>query len=315
MSQDTYWIKLTWATNILKRYVQNELNPEEEQIVSNWSPDEIISPLQHVKLSKSQIQKHGEKVRQNVLSACNIGTNTLQKRVVFPFSLRKYAAVAAVFVFAFGVSYFMLFNSNSPIKNNYSISNINKTTILQTTFSEIKTLTLSDGTKLHVNGNTRIDYDKEQFNKNKREIWLSGEAFFEVAKNPDKPFIIHTGSIQTVVRGTSFNVKAYKEIGEISVSVRTGKVEVGYEENTLGWLTHNKQFVFNEKTKEHAISESPWEDAGAWMDMRLVLKDANVNELKLRLKQLYDITLMDKEELLAERKSVECLLCAGSRYR
>jgi len=300
MSQDTYWKKLTWVTNILKRYVKNELSPEEEQIVSNWNPNRIILPLQHVKASKSQIEKHAEKVRQNVFSACNIEQKIVQKRVVFPFSIRKYAAVAAVFIFAFGMSYFMLFNSNSPIKNNYSVNLINKTTILQTASGEIKSLTLSDGTKLHVNGNTHIEYNKNQFNKNKREIWLTGEAFFEVAKNPDKPFIIHTGSIQTVVRGTSFNVKAYKEIGEISISVRTGKVEVETNNETFGLLTHNKHFVFNEKTKEHAIAERPWEDAGAWMDKRLVLKDANVNELKLRLKQLYDVTLEDNEELLKE---------------
>ncbi|MGC3977452.1 MAG: FecR family protein [Paludibacteraceae bacterium] len=298
MNQDNYWEKLLWVRNILKRYMNDELNPEEEQIVSNWNPDGMIPPLQQVKLSKKQIEKHGEKVRQNVLLACDIERDRSQKRVGFPLSIRKYAAVAAMFVFVAAISYFMLFDSNPPIKTNYSTNRINKTTILQTAFSGTRELTLSDGTKLYVNGGTRIEYDKKQFNKNKREIWLSGEAFFEVAKNPDKPFIIHTGGIQTVVRGTSFNIKAYDEIGEISVSVRTGKVEVGTGGETFGLLTQNKQLVFNEKTNEHAITESPWEDAGAWMDKRLVLKDASVNELKLRLKQLYDVTLVDKENLL-----------------
>lgn len=298
MSQDAYWIKLTWVNNILKRYVKNELNPEEEQIVSNWNPGEIISPLQHVKLSKRQIENHGEKVRQNVLSACDIGTNSLQKRVVFPFSLRKYAAVAAVFVLAFGLSYFMFFNSNSPIKNSYALNAINRTTILQTAAGEIKELTLADGTKLHVNGNTHIEYNKNQFNKSKREVWLSGEAFFEVAKNPDKPFIIHSGNLQTTVKGTSFNVKAYKEIGEINVSVRSGKVEVGTDGETFGLLTANKQLSYNEKTAKHTIAESNWEDAAAWKDHRLVLKNANIAELKLRIKQLYNIDVIVEGNIL-----------------
>jgi transmembrane sensor len=297
-NHDDYWRKLQWLSNILKRYVEGKLNPEEEQVVEKWNPHKLIAPLQDIHISKSQIDKHGEKVRQRVLLEYNMNRKNARRKFTFARPVLKYAAVAAMAILLFGISYLMLTDKHSRSRDSYAESLRNRTNILQTSASETKQIVLPDGTKLYANGSTRIDYDKDQFNRKQREIWLSGEAFFEVAKNPDKPFIIHTGNIQTIVRGTSFNVKAYLEIGEISVSVRTGKVEVGTDRETFGLLTHNKQLIFNQTTKEHAISESNWEDAGAWMEKRLVLRDASYNELKIRLKQLYGITLMDERGLL-----------------
>jgi ferric-dicitrate binding protein FerR (iron transport regulator) len=297
-NHDGYWEKLQWLTSILKRYAEGKLNPEEERIVEKWNPHKLIAPLHEIQISKSQVEKHGEKVRQKVLLEYKMNSKNTKKRLTFSRHVPKYAAVAAMVIIALGIYYITLIDNYSGAKNSYTESLRNRTNILQTSTSETKQIVLPDGTKLYANGDTRIDYDRDQFNREKREIWLSGEAFFEVAKNPDKPFIIHTGNIRTIVRGTSFNVKAYRAIGKISVSVRTGKVEVGTDRETFGLLTHNKQLVFNEKTKEHSISENNWEDAGAWMHKRLVLADANYDELKIRLKQLYGITLMDERGLL-----------------
>jgi len=95
------------------------------------------------------------------------------------------------------------------------------------------TVTLPDGTVVQLNAGSRLEITEATFNRQKREVWLSGEAFFEVAKNPEKPFIIHTGTMQTTVRGTSFNVKAYGELGENVVSVRNGRVEIVENRKTI----------------------------------------------------------------------------------
>lgn len=96
---------------------------------------------------------------------------------------------------------------------------------------DIRILHLPDGTRVWVNQNTEIEYPVH-FAENERKIILKGEAFFEVARDPSRPFIITSGGIKTTVLGTSFNVKAYED-ETTEVRVRTGKVKVEGEANTV----------------------------------------------------------------------------------
>lgn len=102
--------------------------------------------------------------------------------------------------------------------------------ITQTFPQDIRLLRLSDGTRVWVNENTQIEYP-EHFAANERIVKLKGEAFFEVARDTTRPFIISSGDIKTTVLGTSFNVKAYGKIAE--VNVRTGKVKVESTQNAV----------------------------------------------------------------------------------
>ena len=89
------------------------------------------------------------------------------------------------------------------------------------------TVVLEDGTKISLNSGSRLTYPA-QFDKDSREVVLEGEAFFEVTRNTEKPFIVRSGDLVTTVLGTSFNIKAFPT-ENIAVTVATGKVRV---ENT-----------------------------------------------------------------------------------
>jgi transmembrane sensor len=167
-------------------------------------------------------------------------------------------------------------------------------------------MTLPDGSVVYLNTDTRIGIATAYFNKEKREIWLEeGEAFFEIAKNPEKPFIIHSIGLQTTVLGTSFNIKAYKELDESSVSVRDGKVQVMHQSNLLGVFTKNQQITFNKTTGSTVKSEINWEDAASWMENRLVMNGANAKEFKLRLKQHFNVIIEIKNNKL-DGKLLSC---------
>lgn len=84
---------------------------------------------------------------------------------------------------------------------------------------------LPDGSTVWLNAGSKLDYSKIGETGN-REIYLSGEAFFDVVKNPKRPFIIHTSSIDVKVLGTKFNVKAYPEDKTVETSLVQGSVEV-----------------------------------------------------------------------------------------
>jgi transmembrane sensor len=86
-------------------------------------------------------------------------------------------------------------------------------------------ITLSDGSSVLLQPNSKLSYPKI-FTGNERKVYLSGEGFFEISKNPQKPFLVYANEIITKVVGTSFRVRAYLDQPNVEVLVRTGKVKV-----------------------------------------------------------------------------------------
>lgn len=100
-----------------------------------------------------------------------------------------------------------------------------------TTTDQKKFKTLDDGTKVWVNKKSSITFNKD-FGKKKREVFLTGEAYFDVVKNNALPLFIHTGEIKIEVKGTAFNVKAYKENPDIQISLIRGAIQITDKSNT-----------------------------------------------------------------------------------
>jgi len=113
---------------------------------------------------------------------------------------------------------------------------------------------LSDGSVVSLGRDSRLTYPRE-FAADRREVHLSGEAFFEVHKNPNQPFLVFADETVTKVLGTSFRVRAYSGSPKVTVEVRTGRVSVftkkDFEnESTVPErkgliLTPNQQAIFN----------------------------------------------------------------------
>lgn len=93
------------------------------------------------------------------------------------------------------------------------------------TTNSIQQITLQDGSIVNLYPQSKIRYPKP-FSEKKREIYLRGQAFFKITKNPSKSFWVYTEKISTQVLGTSFMVKAFENMKDVSVEVKTGKVSV-----------------------------------------------------------------------------------------
>ena len=127
--------------------------------------------------------------------------------------LRRIAAVAAILIIGTTASYFFVHTNKTP-----------KTIIAQTLINESgKLVLLSDGSQVWLNRNATLTYP-EKFEKHNRKVELKGEAFFEVSKNPGKPFIVSTSNSSVEVLGTSFNINSSSKQTEVTVT--TGKVKV-----------------------------------------------------------------------------------------
>ncbi len=95
----------------------------------------------------------------------------------------------------------------------------------RTGIGEVKEVQLPDGSRIKINANSTLELAPE-FNRQNREVTLTGEAFFEVTHNASKPFIIHTNKMDVKVLGTTFNVKAYPDDQNFETSLIKGSVEV-----------------------------------------------------------------------------------------
>ncbi|QRR02159.1 FecR family protein [Dyadobacter sandarakinus] len=117
----------------------------------------------------------------------------------------------------------------------------------------IKLVNLPDGSSVILKKHARISFPA-QFEKSRREVSMSGEAFFEVVKNPAQPFYVYAGSMVTKVKGTSFSIKANEGEDEVNLVVKTGIVEVSAANRKLNGpvnkliLTPNKQVTFHQKS-------------------------------------------------------------------
>ncbi len=121
-------------------------------------------------------------------------------------------------------------------------------------------LTLEDGSSIILQPNSKIYYPA-QFEKNKREVMLEGDAFFNISRNPDRPFYVFADDIVTHVLGTSFTIINDEKEKKTEVSVKTGKVEV-FEKETgkVGngvILTPNQRVIYHKHRFESTLVDKP----------------------------------------------------------
>jgi len=137
-------------------------------------------------------------------------------------------------------------------------------------------VTLPDGTTVWVNSQSKLQYS-DNFKGKTREVWLSGEAFFDVKKDPDHPFIIHTNKINIKVLGTAFNVKSYPEDPTIETSLIRGRIEVNFTDRP-------QETIILRPNEKLTVSkdQSQFEKSSGKKDSKIKLENLNpVNKEKL----------------------------------
>lgn len=202
--------------------------------------------------------------------------------------------IAASVVLMIGIGAFLFFKTGSV--NNLA----NHAMVKQfTERSEHKEILLDDGTRIQLNASSTLDFP-ELFSKGKREVWLSGEAFFDV-KHADKwPFIIHTGKIVTTVLGTAFNIKAYPGQQNFVVSVKRGKVSVLKEKELVATLINGQEVKVNTnaaalKKTEKALNT---DDVGNWQQGYLSYDDEPLQDVINDLERVYNVDITLKRDNL-----------------
>jgi transmembrane sensor len=149
-------------------------------------------------------------------------------------------------------------------------------------------INLPDGSIVLLNANSKLDYPAS-FKGKSREVFLTGEAWFDIKHNPQQPFLVHTGSITTKVLGTSFNIKAYPVDDKVSVTVTQGRVEVRNKKETLGILKKDQQLTIDKIAQTHQQEEVNAEEALAWKKGDLIMDDIVFEQAIKTIEEIYHV--------------------------
>lgn len=175
----------------------------------------------------------------------------------------------------------------------------------------IQTIKLSDGTIVKLGPNSRFTYPK-QFKKNTRNVEVNGQCFFDVKKDPKKPFIVHTLNMEVTVLGTQFEIFNYEQENKVEVTLLSGKVEVETstvleDRKHIVNLYPNQKIVLDKKDNSIHIEEInaaqylTWQESGIlsfeneslsviiprieqWFGCRIVFPEVDSNNLRVTFK-------------------------------
>jgi ferric-dicitrate binding protein FerR (iron transport regulator) len=150
---------------------------------------------------------------------------------------------------------------------------------------------LQDGTTIWLNSDTRIEYNKDFMAGTTREVYLKGEAYFKVAPDKSRPFIVHTENVSIRVLGTSFNVKAYDNDSRVETTLVEGKIMIQNKaQDGKIDLSPNQRAVFSKKKQNILIENyTRTENYTSWKNGVLTFEDEPMREIIPVLERWYNV--------------------------
>jgi ferric-dicitrate binding protein FerR (iron transport regulator) len=307
---------------------ESELHYPLQTVSDLWhhKPMEEADPYEGFQRHLARMKTMGVDFEENQPNYSEAIIDQEQRR---PKGLKKFGIPAFVIVFllASGLYYY----------NNTASGNTNTAKNTAVTTSEVSTkygsktkLVLPDGTQVWLNSGSRLTYDKN-FGNNLREVVLSGEAFFDVVKNPQLPFVIHASAINIKVLGTAFNVKSYPGEKNIETSLVRGSIEVTFRDRPTEKIIlkpNEKLVIANEEAFPSAkpaknlpgiqqtsrpepivaVSHLTYQPIDStvietsWMEGKLIFRSETFEDLAVRMERWFGVSIRFANIELKEKK-------------
>lgn len=184
-------------------------------------------------------------------------------------------------------------------KNNKTVYNT-----LLVPYGKRSNIQLSDGTMVWLNSGSKLVYPAV-FNGDRRELYLEGEAIFDVAHNKDKPFIVISQDQEVEVLGTVFGITSYKEENAINTVLKSGSVQISYNKNTSSLYTDKMKISpgtkasYNKNTMSIMSEKVNVDHCFSWKDGFLVFKNDDLKYITKRISRYYNIEIEITDENLA----------------
>ncbi|WP_136466905.1 FecR family protein [Flagellimonas onchidii] len=185
--------------------------------------------------------------------------------------------------------------------------NINKLVYneLHVPFGKKFRIELSDGTTVHLNSGSMLKYPVKFIAGNNRDVYIKGEAFFEVAEDKESPFTVHAGDVNVRVLGTSFNVSSYEEDLSVNTVLVSGHVglynsSTGYDQVTSFDIQPEQMGIWDKNDKEFTSKKVDAEIYTAWINGKLIFRDLPFRVIRKKLERHYNVSIINSDEVFDE---------------
>ena len=275
---------------LLSRYLNGECTEKEKKGVEKFIQENLKNEPGIDSFNSKEQLRSKAKIQQEVWQELMLGYPVNRK---FPVTWMRWAAsFLLIATVGFLIYYLPAFREN-PAQTNYITKEVPR--------GQKTTIQLPDGSLVKLNALSNLKFP-ETFSEELREVHLTGEAFFEVKRNTEKPFVVKSGSLQTTVLGTSFNVRAYPDEAQIAVTVATGKVSVQNADTTLS------QLLLPADQAVYDIASSTLQKRKADLDKCLAWRDGVIRFEDITMKQAADILekWFDVDIIFTSTKTAQC---------
>ncbi len=290
MNQDTI--------RLLKKYINNLCSEEELEQVTHilksakyneeWSAvmhDEAINDM------ADKITTDNTAFDANRLLTRIIASITPVKQIQ-PYKWMIGVAASILIVFSIGYLFFKGNVASSP--KTYMVKQFTRS-------GKRKTIILADGTKVILNNESEISY-ASVFADHKREVYLTGEAFFDVKHDSKRPFLVHTPHLNVQVLGTSFDVKAYRNDITSTVGVITGKVGVSNKNTPTHMLLPGNVLSYDHNSMQYKQTNNNLAEISDWQHDVLIFKQETIADISIELQRCYAVTIRIHRNTLQKKR-------------
>lgn len=291
---------------LLQKYIRGQSSPEETERVLRW-----LRTAQGISVLKEKIDKESVSAFQAVPELDPRISGEIYARledrlkedrnrprsalVRLPAFFSKFPGFSKNWQVAAALTGFLLLAGAGYLAvNNYN-------TITYTTdYAQKEVVILPDHSTVTLNGDSRLSFSRNWEDKATREVHLDGEAFFEVVRQEDKPFIVTTSEIGIKVLGTSFNVKSYDEEETIETTLVSGKVVIRdlgkdpVKEQIV--LKPNQKATYSKKSANIVLDDVKTELYTSWKSGMLIFEDEPFGEIARELERWYGVQINIEEE-------------------
>ena len=296
-----------YIIKLLQKYRQGNVTKEERQFLESYynlfqnEPD-VMNRLSEE--GKKDMKEHlADRVWDNI---SKIDGGKTKIRSINTRFLR--GAAAAAIIIGIVSSIFFLYNSSNKEHSNMAIQQVtNKTKVYESAEislhqKENRVIFLPERSTVYLSPGSRLNYPSTFDGMKKREVYLQGQAYFDIKHNATRPFVVHTGTVQTTVLGTAFNIKAERNEKDITVTVTRGKVRVSDPHKILGVITPQQQIRYNTEKETATLSKVKNNSFLDWKNGDLFIDNLTLAEAAKLLEEQYRIRIIIKDSSIMEQR-------------
>lgn len=294
---------------LLDKYLNNSCTSQEVEEVFHWIKQQSFFN-ESKKLGRIDWQQFDEKESivsdeklENLLDKIHHKLNIEQPRTIQIKSNKIIGWIfkaAAILLIPVLTILFYTISENNRLTNQITSVSVDSLEVIAPVGSRT-VFELSDGSVVYLNYGSRIKYPQNFWGET-RGVDLTGEAYFEVAHNPDKPFVVQAGSIDIKAVGTVFNVNAYPGNNDIATTLVDGKVLlekqlVGSKTEQLSAMKPGQHVIYNSKTGQLISDVGDVNKYIAWKDGKMVFDNEPIEQVAQRLSRMFNVDIRVDDEV------------------